>query len=1163
MSTVEPLLSLAEQAVAVIRPLEHGLADEEEFSKLLRRFGWDVNGSGFSIADVRSRIGIDGGMSSVEAGFGNLTAPADFPPLEDYLSLLDAIKSVIGVLRGLGGTPAPSGIPAGAWSDFTAEALDALVVEYVSNTHAGLAAGLIGTGVIEVEEVDPGAVPGRLPHVRRRLRWDRLPRIVSDPRGLMREAYGWRQAAGIEFESALYRLGQLLGLLGLPVEVRTPTPAQLDDYYDAGNPHRAQVRELKATLLAGTDGAGNSLDVSLAIMPIPESGDRGGPPQGIAIVPSLAASAVPPAQLFWPYSIELEGSGGQAAYEGARLELLPSGVRGSLTAAGQATIDVRALLKQEFASPAILVGSMFSHRLELDSYEFGIAARGPVADPDLALRAAIGKGRLVVDAGSADGFLAEILGGGLWTFEFAVGLEWSSKSGVHLDGSGAVEAKLPLNLTLGPVELRDLLVRAAAAAGHFTLSAGVNGNLALGPVAASVENLGAQLLLDPVPSGSPPGIFGDLDVGFGFKPPDGIGLEVDAGVVKGGGFLGFEPARAEYFGLLELSLKDVVQIKAIGLLTTRLPDGSDGFSLLLLVTGEFPPIQLGFGFTLNGVGGLAGVNRTMVVEALRAGLRAHTLDSILFPPDPVRNAPRIISDLRSVFPPARERYVFGPMLEIGWGTPTLITAEIGVLLELPEPIRIAILGQIKAVLPAEEVPIVQLHIDVLGVIDFEAKTLAIDATIYDSSILVYTLTGDMALRLDWGDMPSFAVSLGGLHPRFNPPPGFPALRRLTLSLGSSNNPRLSCETYLALTSNSVQFGSRVDLYASAAGFAVHGYLGFDVLIILSPFSFTADMEAGVELLRGSTKLMSIHLAFTLSGPTPWHARGSASFKILFLKISVHFDVSWGEDEPATVPAADARTPLVEALADSRNWHADLPPGSERAVTLAPAPAAADAVLVHPLGQLAVRQTVVPLNATISRFGTARPDRWNHFEVTDVTLGGGGATAHPPLQDRFARAQFFELSDEDKLSKPAFESMDAGVEIGSGEERLGHRSLLDLRYETGIVDQRELPLRFLSRLHAPAAAAFAAQLRFGAPALSSVLNSGDAKYVPPGTESAVSIGAVTHVIASTEDLAIRTDLTDAGGTTLSAAESTLSAHLGAHPEERGRVQVIPLHEAVAA
>ena len=46
-----------------------------------------------------------------------------------------------------------------------------------------------------------------------------------------------------------------------------------------------------------------------------------------------------------------------------------------------------------------------------------------------------------------------------------------------------------------------------------------------------------------------------------------------------------------------------------------MPDGSKGFSLLIIMTADFGPgIQLGFGFTLLAVGGLVGLNRTMNLQ---------------------------------------------------------------------------------------------------------------------------------------------------------------------------------------------------------------------------------------------------------------------------------------------------------------------------------------------------------------------------------------------------------------------------------------------------------------------------------------------------------------------------------------------------------------------
>ena len=227
------------------------------------------------------------------------------------------------------------------------------------------------------------------------------------------------------------------------------------------------------------------------------------------------------------------------------------------------------------------------------------------------------------------------------------------------------------------------------------------------------------------------------------------------------------------------------------MLDTVLPDGTPEFSLLLVITTDFPPMQLSFGFTLNGVGGVGAVNRTMAMDALRAGLRAHHLDSVLFPIDPIENAPQIISDLTSFFPPSDGRYVFGPMFSLGWGTPTLITINVGVILEIPDPVRLAILGQIKMALPSNDVALIELNIDVLGEIDFGAKLLTIQGSMYDSHVTIYSVSGDMALMLAWGDNANFALSVGGLNPRFQPPVNFPQLNRCCVSIGDGDNPRLS------------------------------------------------------------------------------------------------------------------------------------------------------------------------------------------------------------------------------------------------------------------------------------------------------------------------------------------------------------------------------------
>ena len=186
---------------------------------------------------------------------------------------------------------------------------------------------------------------------------------------------------------------------------------------------------------------------------------------------------------------------------------------------------------------------------------------------------------------------------------------------------------------------------------------------------------------------------------------------------------------------MELTFAEVISVRAVGILTTHLPDGSDTFSLLLIIVSEFARIQLSYGFTLLGVGGLLGLNRTVDLDALQVGVRDGTLNSILFPTDVVANAPRIISDLKRVFPPHEDRFLMGPMGKLGWGTPTLISAEIGLLLEIPRP-AFAIIGVLRVQLPAEEFGTIYIQVNFSGSVDFEKGQLQFDASLYNSRILI-------------------------------------------------------------------------------------------------------------------------------------------------------------------------------------------------------------------------------------------------------------------------------------------------------------------------------------------------------------------------------------------------------------------------------------------
>ncbi|HEX8905074.1 MAG TPA: DUF6603 domain-containing protein, partial [Longimicrobiaceae bacterium] len=601
----------------------------------------------------------------------------------------------------------------------------------------------------------------------------------------------------------------------------------------------------------------------------------------------------------------------------------------------------------------------------------------------------------------------------------------STERGFYFSGSSALEIRLPAHIELGPISIEGLTLSAGLDGGRIPLGVGADIKALLGPLEAVVQNMGVTATLSFPPGNR--GNLGPAQLDIGFKPPTGVGLRVNAGPIAGGGFLSFNYAKGEYIGALELSFKGVISLKAVGIINTKMPDGSKGFALLILITAEFTPIQLGFGFTLNGVGGLLGLNRSLDTEALRQGVRTGAVTSILFPPDVVGNITRIVSDLQSFFPIVQGHFVVAPMAKLGWGTPTLISLEFGVILDIPAP-QLVIIGVLRCILPQEDAPVLRLQVNFAGGIDFDRGLIWFDASLFDSSLLVFTLTGDMALRIGWGEQKIFVISVGGFHPAFHEvPPDLTGMRRLGISLLSGDNPRLSAQSYFAITSNTVQSGARVELYAAACGFNIYGFLGYDLLVQFSPFHFIADIYAGLALRSGDDVLFGIDVHCQLSGPTPWNANGEASFKVLFFSVSIGFDVTWGDDAPA-LPAetVDVLAQVVSAVRDERNWRALQPANTSQTVTLRRTDPPADKVLLHPFGVLGVTQKVAPLDFPIDRFGNRKPQGDTTFTL--AWAGGAGSE----LREEFAVANFVTLSDSEKLARKSFESLKAGLRFGTGD-----------------------------------------------------------------------------------------------------------------------------------
>jgi hypothetical protein len=291
------------------------------------------------------------------------------------------------------------------------------------------------------------------------------------------------------------------------------------------------------------------------------------------------------------------------------------------------------------------------------------------------------------------------------------------------------------------------------------------------------------------------------------------------------------------------------------------------------------------------------------MDALRAGVRSGSIQDIMFPSDPVGHAAQIIEQLTGFLPAAPNRFLVGPMVEIEWGSPApILKAELGVLVELPAPIRAVVLGVLTVGLPqADELALVQLNLDALGVIDFGAGSLSLDASLFDSRVVEFAITGDMALRIGWKQDTEFLLSIGGFHPAFTPPAGFPTLNRLAISLSSGDNPRFSLAAYIAVTSNTLQFGAKAQLAVTAGPAGLSGMVSFDTLIHRNPFGLQIDFAALLTVTFEGQQLLGITVQGQISGPAPWRINGQAKISLLFISVSVSFSAQLGSGSPPPAP----------------------------------------------------------------------------------------------------------------------------------------------------------------------------------------------------------------------------------------------------------------------
>lgn len=968
--------------------------------------------------------------------------------LEKVLDLAKAVADVAEAAEGL--SDRVNAAFAGA-ADFLANGqldqlpkrlVDYLVVGYFAKEHPALLASFDLLGLTSYTFVEEGTHNPDFYLVE--VRWERFPWLLSQPRELFVQEYQWG-TADFEATKLLERAQALLWLIGLP--------SRTQQILDAALPDVPAVLELEIPLVEGAiERPGEGLagvEVGLRVQRSTPGADADD--VGLALTPYAAGSFAVAIDIAEGWKVAIDG---QIDAEALRVNVRPQSIQVEAAVAIAAALGLTLMRDGSVLGPLVIFGDSEGTRLqvgEVSQRVFASASTDGVFD--VGAEFALKEAALVIVASEGDGFLKMVLPSDPLIFAFDLTIGFSTARGVYFSGGAELEYTFHLDAEIGPIFINtiDLGLRLDAAGLRLIVTA--TGGLALGPVVAVVQEIGIQGQLELGKAGN----LGNANLALSFKPPTGIGLSIDTPAVKAAGFLLIDTERGRYVGALELSVLEKFALTAIAIITTKMPDGSEGFSLLMIITVTLPvPIPLSYNFYFAGAGGLLGLNRSVDIDRLRDGLRAGSADNILFPTDIIRRIDAIIRDLEEVFPPVEGQFLVGPMVMITWSSPPLITIKLGLILEIGSPIRVAILGVLRAALPDASDPIVDLKVAFLGTIDIGAGLLTFDAAIYDSYIgrggFKLSFEGDIALRLSWGKQKDFVTSVGGFHPSFKPDAylRLPQMRRITLSL-LKDNPRLQLTAYFAITTNTIQFGARLTFFFAISSFSIVGDFGFDVLFQFSPFHIDAQVWARLAVRSGDSDLLSLSLDFRLQGPTPWIATGTASFKILFFKVSVEFEKRFGEEVHTTLPEVDVLPLVLEEFRRNENWRGELSAGAALLVTILPIAPPPDTVVIDAGGMLTVSQRILPFDTEFTLFGTSRPADAQRVVVDEMQIAGNVANTSR-IFEPFAPAAFRDLSDRDKLNALAYEQRMSGVQVRGGHElRTDYVLALPVAYEVLLSD----------------------------------------------------------------------------------------------------------------
>jgi hypothetical protein len=284
------------------------------------------------------------------------------------------------------------------------------------------------------------------------------------------------------------------------------------------------------------------------------------------------------------------------------------------------------------------------------------------------------------------------------------------------------------------------------------------------------------------------------------------------------------------------------------------------------------------------------------------------------------------------------------------------------------------------------------------------------------------------------------ATLGGFHPDFHPEPAvFPTLKRILITVDKDHLPKgveLSASAYMAITSNTIQFGAEFKASFKAGSWKIEGSIGGDALIRM-PFYFDVTIKGGVHVSYRGHNLIGVKFKGGLAGPSPLVLRGEVCVSLLF------FDACWSDSYTLGDSGALPRpliTSLVPVLAAEMALVSNLTVlDDDDGLVLLARHDQSDQVVLSPLGVVTWTQNRVPLGLEVELFEDGKLDEPQRVEVH-------ASVASEPFLDWFSPGSFLELSEAETLALPAFERHQAGVVVSLAAPPRSAGGTVDVTYE---------------------------------------------------------------------------------------------------------------------